>query len=460
MEANSYLSGGYGIRLSLVSQVLTPSTVGGIAAVWQPSRLKGIQVSSDFGTPFLAATQVFDLRPAPRKFLSLDRTDSSEERFIENGTIVITCSGSVGRTTLINAAHQGVLISHDLLRIQPKNSAHWGWLYAFFRSKPAQEMMTSAHYGHMIKHLEPSHVMALPIPVPREELLRTFQSDAQQVLDWRNQAWQMQVQAEALYVDAIGPIIDGRDASETGFSISTRALFGKRRRLEAAYHSPIAANIIDRVKRAGLKVERLDDVAAGVWWPNRFRRVFGEEGDRYLSADELFSINPGTTKRVIVEQTNNEADYRVKEGWIVMARSGQTYGLNGSVALLTKEHEKAFFSEDLIRIVAGPSIRAGYLFTTLGHPALGRPLVMRNAYGTSIPHLDPEDVAEIPIIRLPRELEDRIADFAEEVASLRVKADALENSLAERAEDLINAFASGDTTSFDIANGRASIGRE
>jgi hypothetical protein len=36
-----------------------------------PNRLKGIIVSSKFGRPYLSATQMLDLRPSPRKFISL-----------------------------------------------------------------------------------------------------------------------------------------------------------------------------------------------------------------------------------------------------------------------------------------------------------------------------------------------------------------------------------------------------
>ena len=60
---------------------------------WQPSRLKGIQVSPEHGTPFLAATQVFDVRPVPRKWLSLNRTNDHVQRFVHEGTILLTCSG-------------------------------------------------------------------------------------------------------------------------------------------------------------------------------------------------------------------------------------------------------------------------------------------------------------------------------------------------------------------------------
>src|SRR5580704_3219403 len=104
------------------------------ASTWQPSRLKGIQVGRAFGTPFLAATQVFDVRPISRKWLSLDRTDKATNRFVQPGTIMVTCSGSVGRATLSFATHENILISHDLLRVEALNKKDWGWSYAYLHA--------------------------------------------------------------------------------------------------------------------------------------------------------------------------------------------------------------------------------------------------------------------------------------------------------------------------------------
>src|SRR5947209_850801 len=85
-----------------------------------------------------------------------------------------------------------------------------------------------------------------------------------------------------------------------------------------------------------------------------------------------------TPKRVMAEQAENASEFFVKAGWIVMACSGQTYGLIGNVALMTKREEKAFFSHDFVRMIPKPrDIRAGYLFAALGHPRLGRPMVIR-----------------------------------------------------------------------------------
>ncbi len=164
LEADTYLASGYGERLAIESRSGGWQKLHQLARVWQPSRLKGIQVSRAFGTPFLAATQVFALRPTPRKFLSLDRTDDSANRFVHSGMIVVTCSGNVGRATLAYRPLEKVLISHDLLRLEPHDPADWGWIYAYLRSSRCHAMMTAVQYGHVIKHLETSHLDALPLP--------------------------------------------------------------------------------------------------------------------------------------------------------------------------------------------------------------------------------------------------------------------------------------------------------
>jgi type I restriction enzyme S subunit len=438
-EADNYLATAYGIRTAIEGRSEGWSRLGTLARVWQPSRLKGIQVSKGFGTSFLAATQVFDLRPTPRKWLSLERTDDAENRFVNSGLILVTCSGNVGRATISYRPLERVLITHDLLRIEPYDSAHWGWIYAFLRSPKCRAIMTAAKYGHVIKHLEVGHLEALPVPSVGAGLLEDFNRDAREVLQKRNEAFDLIHDAEAIFDKRLGDL--PADNREAGFSIRASSFSLGRRRLEASYHHPQAAAILQQFSKLGLPTEPLNDLAERIWWLTRFKRVFGDEGMPYMSADELFSLNPTITKRVLAEQADNPEDYIVKAGWIVMACSGQTYGLNGSVALAEKRYEDFFFSHDIVRIIPkADRIRRGYLYAALGHPRLGRPLVIRNAYGTSIPHLDPADVASIPIVRLGESLENDVADRMEKAAALRAEADELENAIAERADSLIDQF--------------------
>jgi type I restriction enzyme, S subunit len=93
----------------------------------------------------------------------------------------------------------------------------------------------------------------------------------------------------------------------------------------------------------------------------------------YLSADELFTLSPSFAKRIIIDplQAEEAQKFFVKEGWLVMACSGQTHGLNGSVALVTAKHTNCFLSHDIIRIAPkAQSIRSGYLlvaWASFGH---------------------------------------------------------------------------------------------
>lgn len=435
MEAETYLSSGFGIRAAIESKTGGWARFGELAKVWMPSRLKGILVSPEYGTPFLTATQVFDIRPVPRKFLAIGKMETATDCFVEDGTILVTRSGSVGRPTLAHAPHRGVVISDDLLRVSVKDTRDYAWLYAYLRAPQVHAMMTGVRYGHIIKHLETPHLEALPIPTVDDNTAADLSRRVSRILTLRNDAYQLAEEADSRFAAAIGSVKPSE--KEQSFVVRSSDMTGGRRRLEACYHTPQAAAIFRRFKRW----ERLGDVTEGVWWMSRFKRFYGDDGLPYLSADELFAVNPPENKRILVDPDDSHRDYFVKSGWIVMACSGQVYGLNGAAALMTEHHENIFFSHDLIRIVPDQSkIRAGYLLVTLTHRTHGRPLLIRAAYGTSIPHLDPGDVANFPVVRLGDAEESAIADLAEASAKARAEADVLEREIAQDAATIIDRF--------------------
>ena len=447
MEAENYLAGGYGIRLAMETRKAGWMRMGDLAQVWQPSRLKGIQVTPEYGTPFLAATQVFDLRPVPRKFLSLDRTDSATERFVTSGMIVVTCSGSVGRATLAHAPHEGIIISHDLLRVEPRQQKLWGWLYAYLRAPQTRAMMSAAQYGHVIKHLETSHLNALPVPVLRDDLLEAFRQRAQAVLSNRNRAHELALEAEARFERNFGPLSSG-DNGEVGFSVrASSTLFGQRRRFDALPHNPVVNAIRSHLAKQARGFTKLHDAGYSVWLPNRFKRIPAEDGVELMDSSSMYEINPDITRKIAEVDFGDAYDGRVNPGWILMSRSGQTYGLLGTLTLATEAYSGKVISDDVMRIAPPEQsdIRPGYAYVALSHPSLGRPLVKSLAYGSSIPHIDVADMEQLEVARLDPAEENVIADLAEMASALRAKADILENNIAVDAEAIVNRFIAGNT---------------
>ena len=131
--------------------------------------------------------------------------------------------------------------------------------------------------------------------------------------------------------------------------------------------------------------------------------------------------------------------YILHSGTIIMACSGQKYGILGRALMLTSNHEGLFGSHDLMRIVVDESkVRPGYLLAFLNDPLYGRPYVVRNAYGTSIPHLDSSDIQGVRIPRLDDADEKAIANLMDESVRLSAQADALENEATRLAQEQID----------------------
>ena len=445
LDSENYLSGGHQLRQRLAESRVQLVNLGNMAAIWQPGRLKGVLVEKGHGLPFLAATQVFDVRPTPRKWLSAARTPEAAQLYVEPRWILVTRSGIVGNAMIAHAPHKGTIISDDLLRIVPKNVGDTGFLYAFLRTSHARSMTGATKYGNVIKHLEPEHLLELPVPMVGGEALRNEIADSIRLcFDWRDRAFSLETEAEQELEKAVG--IGTISDAGGSFSVGSKELFVKGRRLDATFHDPRVAAILARFRTAKLRTETLQSVSERVWWMTRFKRVPGDQGAEYMSADDLFTVNPTITKHIMLEQVDKPSDFYVKAGWIAMVCSGQVYGLNGSVALMTKRHERFFMSHDLIRIIPREdAIRPGYLCAVMGHPTLGRPLVLRNSYGTSIPHLEPADVASMPIVRLALKQEISIADKIERASAMRGDADTLENRTVELLEAAIGR-ALGDVT--------------
>jgi type I restriction enzyme S subunit len=86
------------------------------------------------------------------------------------------------------------------------------------------------------------------------------------------------------------------------------------------------------------------------------------------------------------------------------------------------------------------SVPAGYIVTALTHPLFGRPIVKALAFGSSVPEIDGDDLAQIQIVRLKPAEESAIAEAAERSAKVRAAADLLEREITADAEKLIANF--------------------
>ncbi len=430
LDGEAYLTGGFAAR-QRIEAALQFQRLFELAEVWQPGRLKGIQVGPEHGVPFLAATQAFDIRPTPRKWIAARRTPDLDARFVGSGWILVTCSGNVGDSIVSYAALNGAIVSHDLLRLQAREPRLRGYIYAFLRTRLGRSLLRSYHYGSIVKHLEPEHLTDVPVPAASDQLCREIEEKVAGVITLRDAALKLMNQAERRFQEEFGPF---NLPDEWSFSTNASAIFGGRRRLDGYYHNPAAASAHLQMMRRAAGVVPLSSVTHDIFGVPRFKHVYTERGTPYLDSEDLFKINPRIEK-FIPEPTHPKASaYYVKQGWLLMASSGQIYGLNGSAVLADSWHEKKIISNHVVRIVPR-GIRPGYLLMAMSHPGLGQPQILRMAFGSQVPEIAPEDLRTFPVARLSRGAENAIADRVERACQLRAEARAEEDSAVQLVED-------------------------
>ncbi len=430
LEAETYLTGGYGLRRR-VESLLPHTRLGNIGDVWQPSRLKATEVHAEAGQAFLTATQVFDIRPAARKWLAPGKTPDLSRRQVQPGWILVTRSGSVGDAILAYAPHFDAIISDDLLRLEVRDPKHRGYVYSYLRSGVGRAILSSSQYGSVVKHLEASHLADVPMPTAPEAIYQDLNDRIDLVYDLRERAFQLSKEAESLYSQRFPPVPVVEDK---GYTIPASRAFSGRRRLDA-YHYNAHASEIERLVRSESQVQSLSQVAERIVLPNRFARVYVPGGIPHVDSKDIFKVNPATKKFVAPSSAKDITEYFVERDWLLVARSGQIYGINGSVTLATERHEQRVVSEHIIRVIPR-HVRPGYLMLALGHRTLGRPLVVRLAFGSSVPEIAPTDLAAVPVPRLG-DLEDKIADRVEEASALRVRASHEEDAAVDHLERYI-----------------------
>ena len=277
---------------------------------------------------------------------------------------------------------------------------------AYLRVPMVREMMKSARYGHIIKHLETHHLDELPILQLQQDLRAPYDQHASKIIGFRDRAHNLVDRAEAEYLNAIGTRPELGDGT-SGFATKASAMFRRGRRLEGNYHNPPARAAERAVQSGAHRIDVLGDLVERVFVPGRFKHIYGDEGVPYLDSAQILEVAPDINKRVLSLKGKKQADYLVSAGTLLIPCSGQLHGIIGSVWLATDWHENKVLTNHILRIVpkSKPAIRIGYLQAVLSHPLLGRPLVLKGAFGSSVPELSPGDVSGLSVPRLPTAIE-------------------------------------------------------
>jgi type I restriction enzyme S subunit len=164
--------------------------------VYVAPRFARVYVEQEYGTPLLQGSHVPAMRPSDLKYISNHMTVKMERWIIHKGMVLVTCSGTVGRTAVVSAAQDGWAASQHILRITPKTDViHPGFLCLFLATPYGQHQLNSKIYGGVVDELTSEDTEIIWIPDVPYEVQEPIGNKILQVYEKRDQANRVEVEA-------------------------------------------------------------------------------------------------------------------------------------------------------------------------------------------------------------------------------------------------------------------------
>ena len=346
--------------------------------------------SPEHGLMFFSASDMFKSDVATSKYLSKKYSPYLKELALHRDWILITRSGTLGKVVYTTSDYEGKIGTDDLVRIKPKeDKIKRGYLYSFLSSKYGYSLLTQSGYGGVIKHIEPHHIQHLRIPIFPNKLQEQIDSLIEEATEQRVIANKCLHEA-TFYFESKFQI---KDSIETIFSKKITDIgyswVGRNNDIEIE-------KVLKKIKeRTHFQIAKKQEYC---YAPPLFKHIYipTNNGHPFYTGAELSRNFRRPYRYLSTKGVRNIDDYKLKDGQILIYKSGPRDGLLGNVFLYNDTLKEACLSDHVIRLKFEDKNLANWVFAFL-KSKIGLRILHNNATGAAILFITPERVGNIPI---------------------------------------------------------------
>jgi len=324
----------------------------------------------EHGVPFLSSADIFQSDLSSLSMITRSSFAENPKLPLESGWTLITRSGmTAGRVTYARLDMQGYACSEHVLRVVPDlEKIPAGYLYTFLSSHFGIPMIKGGIYGTSVKHIEPSHIVDLPVPRVDAEVERQIDSLIQEamVLRARFQAGITDATHDLFKSAGLHELIDFNwhdlprdlDFSVSGLTPTS---------LRALNFSPRAQRLIETLRSVPHRT--LGEICANGYLDSgsRFKRIDSdsEHGVKLIGQRQGFWLRP--EGRWINSSHAPSGIFATDESVLIAAQG--TLGDSEVFCrpiFVTGEWLKNAYTQHFLRVVSGdPEFSGSYLFAFL-----------------------------------------------------------------------------------------------
>ena len=300
-----------------------------------------------YGTPFMGSVDIIQANLARLPLISKEQVTRKPLFKIFKNWILITRSGTIGRMTLAREEMDGNACSEHVMRVVPDSEkVSPGYLYCYLRSKFGVPLVVSSTYGAIIQHIEPHHVINLPVPIVDKSLEISVHAKVEQCGVNRTEANSLLKQAGKLITDYFS-FPEKLALSHRVFTHSSASSKLVQKRMDSTYHDKIAQLSDELVVSAG-GTETLAELGVTTGESGRMKLLFTESdhGVPFSTSGEIFRARYEPKRFLAKSKLGDVSEWGVQQQDLLLARSGQVGGIIGTGVWADSRFEDAAVSVD------------------------------------------------------------------------------------------------------------------
>ena len=182
-EASYYVSNNRNIYDSIVEEVEFMRLKDLCTKIFRPGIFKR-QYVTEGGITFLGGADILNAIPSSYKQLSKPQVKRMPELMPKQGTILVTCGGTIGNTVYVDNQLATCAVSQHVMRLVPNGEVHNGYLYAFLSSEIGKKLINLFAFGSVIPQIEAHHLELIPVPILNDETMNSIDALCMQYVSY------------------------------------------------------------------------------------------------------------------------------------------------------------------------------------------------------------------------------------------------------------------------------------
>jgi len=181
------------------------STVGQLShQVILAGRFKRNYVKAEYGTPFLSGKNIVQIRPTDVKYLSNSETEDLKDCLLTKGWVLVTRSGTIGRTCFVWYNFEDYAASEHILRVIPNEElVDPGYFYAFLSSPYGYEQIIRFRHGSVIDEITDEQLKKVIVPLPGRDRQKEIGDNVRLAYEKRAEAIRLEDEAQSILMREI-----------------------------------------------------------------------------------------------------------------------------------------------------------------------------------------------------------------------------------------------------------------